>query len=192
MPQPLGDVRRTAPLFLPGKSSTPCRVAEPRACSSGIAPSQPGRTPWGGGEFEGLSFSALDFPAGQCKNRFLGCLVTNVHLLHANRMQVARAGSSGALQALRAAFYPRHRAVVRGDAPRDRAGSRAARAPSGDHPLHCRAGGIAAGARAATSGMALTDEMKARILNTFLTLMNLRENLDRAALRQPIGRSGGR
>ena len=47
-------------------------------------------------------------------------------------------------------------------------------------------------ARAATSGMALTDEMKARILNTFLTLMNLRENLDRAALRQPIGRSGGR
>jgi hypothetical protein len=31
--------------------------------------------------------------------------------------------------------------------------------------------------------------MKARILNTFLTLMNLRENLDRAALRQPIGRS---
>ncbi len=47
-------------------------------------------------------------------------------------------------------------------------------------------------ARTATSGMHLTDEMKARILNTFLTLMNLRENLDRAALRQPIGRSGGR
>jgi len=35
----------------------------------------------------------------------------------------------------------------------------------------------------------LADEMKARILNTFLTLMNLRENLDRAALRQPIGRT---
>jgi hypothetical protein len=47
-------------------------------------------------------------------------------------------------------------------------------------------------ARTATSGMHLTDEMKARILNTFLTLMNLRENLDRAALRQPVGRSGGR
>lgn len=47
-------------------------------------------------------------------------------------------------------------------------------------------------ARAATSGMHLTDEMKARILNTFLTLMNLRENLDRAALRQPVGRSGRR
>src|SRR5260370_35737269 len=45
-------------------------------------------------------------------------------------------------------------------------------------------------ARAATSGLHLADEMKARILNTFLTLMNLRENLDRAALRQPIGRSG--
>lgn len=45
-------------------------------------------------------------------------------------------------------------------------------------------------ARASTSGLALADEMKARILNTFLTLMNLRENLDRAALRQPIGRSG--
>jgi len=38
-------------------------------------------------------------------------------------------------------------------------------------------------ARVATSGMHLADEIKARILNTFLTLMNLRENLDRAALR---------
>jgi len=46
-------------------------------------------------------------------------------------------------------------------------------------------------ARASTSGLVLADEMKARILNTFLTLMNLRENLDRAALRQPIGRTGG-
>ena len=46
-------------------------------------------------------------------------------------------------------------------------------------------------ARASTSGLQLADEMKARILNTFLTLMNLRENLDRAALRQPIGRTGG-
>jgi hypothetical protein len=45
-------------------------------------------------------------------------------------------------------------------------------------------------ARTATSGLHLPDEMKARILNTFLTLMNLRENLDRAALRQPIGRTG--
>ncbi len=45
-------------------------------------------------------------------------------------------------------------------------------------------------ARASTSGLHLADEMKARILNTFLTLMNLRENLDRAALRQPIGRTG--
>jgi hypothetical protein len=45
-------------------------------------------------------------------------------------------------------------------------------------------------ARASTSGLHLADEMKARILNTFLTLMNLRENLDRAALRHPIGRSG--
>jgi len=46
-------------------------------------------------------------------------------------------------------------------------------------------------ARAATSGLHLPDELKARVLNTFLTLMNLRENLDRAALRQPIGRTGG-
>ncbi len=44
-------------------------------------------------------------------------------------------------------------------------------------------------ARVATSGLHLPDEMKARILNTFLTLMNLRENLDRAALRQPPGRA---
>jgi hypothetical protein len=47
-------------------------------------------------------------------------------------------------------------------------------------------------ARTATSGLHLPDELKARVLNTFLTLMNLRENLDRAALRQPVGRSAGR
>lgn len=40
-------------------------------------------------------------------------------------------------------------------------------------------------ARVATSGLHLPDEMKARVLNAFLTLMNLRENLDRAALRPP-------
>jgi hypothetical protein len=45
-------------------------------------------------------------------------------------------------------------------------------------------------ARASTSGLHLADEMKARVLNSFLTLMNLRENLDRAALRHPIGRTG--
>ena len=47
-------------------------------------------------------------------------------------------------------------------------------------------------ARAATSGLHLADEMKARLLNTFLTLINLRENLDRAVLRQPVGRTGNR
>jgi hypothetical protein len=36
----------------------------------------------------------------------------------------------------------------------------------------------------------LTDDLKARVLSTFLTLMNLRENLDRAAMRSPTGRSG--
>jgi hypothetical protein len=45
-------------------------------------------------------------------------------------------------------------------------------------------------ARTATSGLHLADEMKARLLNTFLTLINLRENLDRAVLRQPVGRTG--
>ena len=45
-------------------------------------------------------------------------------------------------------------------------------------------------ARVATSGLHLTDDLKARVLSTFLTLMNLRENLDRAALRMPTGRSG--
>lgn len=45
-------------------------------------------------------------------------------------------------------------------------------------------------ARVATSGLHLTDDLKARVLSTFLTLMNLRENLDRAALRTPTGRSG--
>ena len=47
-------------------------------------------------------------------------------------------------------------------------------------------------ARVTTSGLHLTDELKARALNTFLTLINLRENLDRAALRAPMGRISGR
>ncbi len=34
-----------------------------------------------------------------------------------------------------------------------------------------------------TGGVPLTDEMKARVLNSFLHLMNLRENLERAAAR---------
>jgi hypothetical protein len=46
-------------------------------------------------------------------------------------------------------------------------------------------------ARVATSGLHMTDDLKARVLSTFLTLMNLRENLDRAAMRSPFGRSGG-
>ena len=44
-------------------------------------------------------------------------------------------------------------------------------------------------ARVATSGLHLTDDLKARILSTFLTLMNLRENLDRSNMRSGFGRS---
>ena len=44
-------------------------------------------------------------------------------------------------------------------------------------------------ARVATSGLPLSDDLKARVLSTFLTLMNLRENLDRASMRSPFGRS---
>jgi len=36
----------------------------------------------------------------------------------------------------------------------------------------------------ATSGFPMTDEIKARVLSTLLTLMNCRENIDRAAMRQ--------
>jgi len=43
-------------------------------------------------------------------------------------------------------------------------------------------------ARVATCGLHLTDDLKARILSTFLTLMNLRENLDRANMRSSFGR----
>lgn len=39
-------------------------------------------------------------------------------------------------------------------------------------------------AQLATSGTGLTDETKARILSTFLTLMNCRENIERIAARQ--------
>jgi hypothetical protein len=35
----------------------------------------------------------------------------------------------------------------------------------------------------ATSGFQMSDELKARILNTLLTLMNCRESIDRAAMR---------
>jgi hypothetical protein len=47
-------------------------------------------------------------------------------------------------------------------------------------------------ARVSTSGMHMPDELKARVLSTFLTLMNLRESLDRAALRVPPGRTASR
>ncbi len=47
-------------------------------------------------------------------------------------------------------------------------------------------------ARVATSGLHLADELKARVLSTFLTLMNLRESLDRAAQRMPPGRTSSR
>jgi hypothetical protein len=36
----------------------------------------------------------------------------------------------------------------------------------------------------ATSGFSMSDELKARVLSTLLTLMNTRENMDRAAMRQ--------
>lgn len=35
-----------------------------------------------------------------------------------------------------------------------------------------------------TSGFPMSDELKARVLSTLLTLMNCRENMDRAAMRQ--------
>jgi hypothetical protein len=38
-------------------------------------------------------------------------------------------------------------------------------------------------ARVATDGSPKSDELKTRIVNTLLTLMNCRENMDRAALR---------
>jgi hypothetical protein len=38
--------------------------------------------------------------------------------------------------------------------------------------------------RVATGGFTMSDEIKARILSTLLTLMNCRENMDRAAMRQ--------
>ena len=44
-------------------------------------------------------------------------------------------------------------------------------------------------ARVSISGLHLTDDLKARILSTFLTLMNLRENLDRSNMRSSFGRS---
>jgi len=36
----------------------------------------------------------------------------------------------------------------------------------------------------ATSGFPMSDELKARVLSTLLTLMNCRENIDRSAMRQ--------
>jgi hypothetical protein len=47
-------------------------------------------------------------------------------------------------------------------------------------------------ARVSTSGLHMPDELKSRVLSTFLTLMNLRESLDRAALRVQPGRGAVR
>jgi hypothetical protein len=38
--------------------------------------------------------------------------------------------------------------------------------------------------RVATSGFSMSDEIKARILSTLLTLMNCRESMERSAMRQ--------
>jgi len=38
--------------------------------------------------------------------------------------------------------------------------------------------------KVAMSGWTMSDEMKARVLSTLLTLMNTRENIDRSAMRQ--------
>lgn len=46
-------------------------------------------------------------------------------------------------------------------------------------------------AQLATGGPTLTDETKARILSTFLTLMNCRENVERIAARQETERRIG-
>lgn len=43
-------------------------------------------------------------------------------------------------------------------------------------------------ARVSTAGLGLSDELKARILATFLTLINLRENLDRVTARMAAGK----
>ncbi len=43
-------------------------------------------------------------------------------------------------------------------------------------------------ARISTAGLGLSDELKARILATFLTLINLRENLDRVTTRMAAGK----
>ncbi len=40
----------------------------------------------------------------------------------------------------------------------------------------------------ATNSFPMSDELKARILSTLLTLMNTRENLDRAVMRQSAQR----
>ena len=42
--------------------------------------------------------------------------------------------------------------------------------------------------RVGTSGFPMSDEIKARILSTLLTLMNCRENIDRAHMRQSASR----
>ena len=42
--------------------------------------------------------------------------------------------------------------------------------------------------KVATSGYTMSDEIKARILSTLLTLMNCRENIDRAMMRQSAPR----
>src|SRR6266568_2173293 len=85
-------------------------------------------------------------------------------------MQERRAGGTGRTAALRFALHPGAGNELLRNAPGNGPGERLA--------------------RVATSGLHLTDDLKARILSTFLTLMNLRENLDRSSMRSSFGRSG--
>src|SRR5579859_3665433 len=120
-------------------------------------------------------------------------LIVCAHGSHGNNlpnrwMQERLAPGTRRAEVVRAALYPGSGNQLRGNAPRDRAGNAPQERQREIMRFITEHGERLA--RVATSGLHLTDDLKARILSTFLTLMNLRENLDRSSMRSSFGRSG--
>jgi hypothetical protein len=137
--------------------------------------------------FASRELYGLDFPAQECylsASAFLQIMATNCHIAGCKNDVPPALGDSKLCVlhftlSLEAGCADMRRETALGNTPPER--QREIMTFITEHGERL--------ARVATSGLHLTDDLKARILSTFLTLMNLRENLDRASMRTPPGRS---
>ena len=137
--------------------------------------------------FATLARTILDFPGGRCNlafsvNRLMGtgCQISGCKNDTPPALAEQRLCVLHFTLALETSCSEMRRETALGNAPQER--QREIMKFITDHGESL--------ARVATSGLHLTDDLKARILSTFLTLMNLRENLDRSNMRSSFGRSG--